>query len=82
MSDLFERLAKAFGPNIIEAGLRSLFNGIRARAKSEGVDPEWLLAVADMLRRFADELEDLAGGGDLMAKVRRKAKKVDIKEEK
>jgi len=81
MSELFKKFARAFMPNIIEAGMRTFLDDIRRKASSGEIDPEWLLAIANMLRGIADELEELAGGGDLMAKVRRKAKRVDIKEE-
>jgi len=82
MSDVFKKLAKAFMPNIVEAGIQTFFDDVRRRASRGEVDPEWLLTVANMLRGIADELETLAGGNDLMVKIRRRAKQVDIKEER
>jgi len=81
MSDVFKKLAKAFMPNIVEAGIQTFFDDVRRKASRGEVDPEWLLMLAKMLRGFADELETMAGRDDLMSKIRR-AKGINIKEEK
>jgi len=79
MSSLLKWFVK-FMPDMLEAGARSFLNDIRQRASRGEVDPEWLLSFATTLRAVADELETIAGSDSLMAKIRRKAKRVEIKE--
>jgi len=80
MSSLLKWFAK-FMPDMFEAGMRSFLNDIRQRASRGEIDPAWLLSFATTLRAVADELEAIAGGDTFMAKVRRKAKRVEIEEE-
>jgi len=80
MSSLLKWFAK-FMPDMFEAGMRSFLGDIRHRASKGEIDPAWLLSFATTLRAVADELEAIAGGDTLMARVRRKAKRVEIKED-
>jgi len=63
------------------AGRDYFVKHMRERWDKGELSSEYILEFADLLEGIADELRNMVGKPDLMAKVRKKAKKVEIKEE-
>jgi len=66
---------------LVGAGRGALIRHMREKWDKGELTSEDILEFADLVEGIADELRNMVGKPDLMAKIRKKAQKVEIREE-
>jgi len=74
------KLLKGILPYLIDVGKDAFLSETKRRYERGEVSEEYLLNLANVFEAVAEELRGIAGGSSLMDQVRKRAKKVEIRE--